>query len=168
MLRTVVLMRHGRAVEGVGMPDEERPLTEAGRVEIEAVGRGLRTMLPKLERVAASPLVRAQQTAAAVAEAFDRAALRACDELAPSRDADEMWAGLLNMSGEAETLLAVGHNPSIAGLARFLLRGSQASAPSFSPGMAVCIRLSALGPGSGELVWQHSAQELAHLVASAT
>ena len=47
--------------------DDERPLTDEGRKKMARGAQGLHTLVPKLDLIASSPLVRAQQTAAIVA-----------------------------------------------------------------------------------------------------
>ncbi len=67
-------LRHGEAgsrEEWTG-PDDERPLTKAGKAEMRDVARGMRWLGLGAEVVLSSPLVRAQQTAAIAAEALGK------------------------------------------------------------------------------------------------
>jgi len=56
------LLRHAEAADG--FPDEERPLTERGISQAEAVGRALERLGAKIDACLSSPKVRAAQTAA--------------------------------------------------------------------------------------------------------
>ena len=58
-------MRHGDA-EPSAVSDEVRPLSARGRSEVQEVGRALVAHLG-IDRIVASPLVRAQETASLVA-----------------------------------------------------------------------------------------------------
>ena len=71
----LLVIRHAAAMEKeqfarTGRSDDERPLTPAGKKEMARVARGLRRLVPKLDALAPSPLVRARDTAAIVARAY--------------------------------------------------------------------------------------------------
>jgi len=53
------LLRHAEAADG--FPDEERPLTERGISQAEAVGRALERLGAKIDACLSSPKVRAAQ-----------------------------------------------------------------------------------------------------------
>lgn len=59
----VLLVRHGDAVDGHGLPDEARWLTEKGRVRTRQVAEVLEREGLRFERMFTSALVRAVQTA---------------------------------------------------------------------------------------------------------
>ena len=60
----LLVIRHGSAEDaGRGVVDSHRALTDAGRKEMKEVSAGLATIVETLDVIAASPLVRAQQTA---------------------------------------------------------------------------------------------------------
>lgn len=63
------LMRHGKAedVARQGQSDAARALTAAGVREMSAAGRGLAALGVTVQAIATSPLLRARQTADAVA-----------------------------------------------------------------------------------------------------
>ena len=64
----LLIMRHGDA-EPSAVSDEVRPLSARGRSEVQEVGRALVAHLG-IDRIVASPLVRAQETASLVAACF--------------------------------------------------------------------------------------------------
>ena len=67
----LILWRHAEAEDGV--PDGERALTKKGRKQAAALAAWLNERLPKRPRILVSPAVRAQQTAAALGQAFTTA-----------------------------------------------------------------------------------------------
>src|SRR5689334_21278871 len=71
----LVVIRHGIAVEPEDaakekLADAERPLTKEGRKRMRDAAGGLSRELERIDVLASSPLVRARQTAAIVAEAY--------------------------------------------------------------------------------------------------
>jgi phosphohistidine phosphatase len=99
----LILVRHAEAA--AGEPDDLRPLTPAGRETARTLGVRLATEQPDV--VLASPLLRARETAAAIAEAAGVEA--APDErLAPGATADGVRSAA---AGRGETVVAVGHEP---------------------------------------------------------
>ncbi|MEJ7569490.1 MAG: histidine phosphatase family protein [Gaiellaceae bacterium] len=109
------LVRHAEAASG--QPDELRPLTAAGREQARALGERLASASPAI--VLSSPLLRARETAAAIARATG-AELRVDERLAPG-------ATLLTLleaaDGLGEPLVAVGHQPDCGEIAAELTGG---------------------------------------------
>ena len=84
----LLVIRHGAAMEKeefarTGRSDDERPLTPAGKKEMARVARRLRGLIPKLDALTPSPLVRARETAAIVARAYRRKVDAATRSLEP-------------------------------------------------------------------------------------
>jgi phosphohistidine phosphatase len=99
----VIVVRHAKAAPGD--PDDLRPLTEQGREAARMLGDLLAERRP--DAVVSSPLLRARETAQAIAGAAGLEA--AVDEhLAPGADADDLRAAV---SGRGETVITVGHQP---------------------------------------------------------
>jgi len=72
----LLIIRHAPAQErdefaATGLPDEQRPLTQRGVKRMTAAGRGLMTLALPVERMVASPLVRACQTADILTSALE-------------------------------------------------------------------------------------------------
>jgi phosphohistidine phosphatase SixA len=97
------VVRHAEAAPGE--PDDLRPLTDAGRAAAQALGE--RLAAEGLDAIVSSPLLRARETAGALARA---AGLEpATDErLAPGATADDVRA-LAQAAGD--TVVVVGHQP---------------------------------------------------------
>ncbi len=97
------VVRHAEAAPGD--PDELRPLTEAGRAAARALGEQLAGQ--ELDVVLASPLLRARETAEAIARAAGLAA-EPDERLAPGADAESVREAI---AGRGETVVTVGHQP---------------------------------------------------------
>ena len=99
----VILVRHAAARPGE--PDELRELSDEGRGAARLLGELLAEREP--DAVVSSPLLRARETAAAIAAASGLDA--AVDEgLRPGATVDSLRAAV---SGRGETVVAVGHQP---------------------------------------------------------
>ncbi len=97
------LVRHAEAAPGD--PDELRRLTDAGRATARALGRRLAAEQP--EAVLSSPLLRARETADAIARAAGLTT-EADARLGPGADADALRAVV---DGRGEPVVVVGHQP---------------------------------------------------------
>ena len=116
------LVRHAHAVDGA--PDELRPLSDRGRRQARELAARLAATLPDV--VLSSPLLRARETADAIARASG-APLRVDDRLAPGATVDSLLAA----AGDADgTVVAVGHQPDCSEIAIELTGGPD---PGFAP-----------------------------------
>ncbi len=159
------LIRHAEAVPmGGGIRrDFDRPLTEAGRRDAQALARSLQRRSFPVDAIVTSPLVRAYQTAEEIA-AILLAGSRplTCDELS-----GEQWrpAKLSRVLAEAavmgprqpsrsdKAVAAVGHMPHLAHYLDWLL-GLERSPLSLAKAAIACVRCDAEPRrGGGELVW---------------
>jgi len=71
-MKFIVLLRHGIAEDKrPGMTDADRALTSEGRKKMKEIARALASIFPEAEAIWSSPLLRAMQTAEAVAAAWD-------------------------------------------------------------------------------------------------
>jgi phosphohistidine phosphatase len=100
------IVRHAKARSGD--PDELRPLTKEGERQARALGVRLATHSTPPAVVVASPLLRARQTAEAIARATG-AQLRIDDRLAPGATASAIDAILADVG--ADPVATVGHQP---------------------------------------------------------
>jgi phosphohistidine phosphatase len=117
----LVIVRHAEAAPG--RPDELRPLTDAGRAQARRLGEELRADGVEPDAVLTSPLLRARETAAALALGEP-----AVDErLAPGATPEDVRAAA---SGRGETVLVVGHQPDCGRAAAALGNGVE---PAFPP-----------------------------------
>lgn len=99
----VFLVRHAEAAPGP--PDDTRPLTAEGRAAARELGERLRA--ESLDAVVSSPLLRARETADAVAHASGLTP-STHEGLAPGATLATLRAAVV---GLGETVAAIGHQP---------------------------------------------------------
>lgn len=142
----LLIMRHGEA--GWHTLDHDRTLTEAGRAQSASVAQQISGSPWRPTRIWASPLVRAQQTAAIVSEILncpveERAFIKPDDDPGVCLDA-------LLERVPGERLMLVSHMPFVGALATLLVDGHRRGIP-FMTSQAVVIDLPVTGPGCGDL-----------------
>ena len=160
----VVIVRHAIAEDRDAMrwPDDaRRPLTDTGRERFAAAARGLAVLVPEVDRLLASPYVRAWETAGILHEAAGWPEPEECPELmadAPVR----LAVSFLERCGDAGTVAVIGHEPNVTLLAHALLRPRDAEDVLwFKKGAAACIRCKGgVEPGQGRLRWLHQPKAL--------
>jgi phosphohistidine phosphatase len=141
-----MLMRHGEA-EPPHTSDFDRVLTKEGIESVVRVCDSLRETQVSLERVIASPLVRAQQTAILVAERLAHGGrIITWPEVSPSGDCG-LVADMLD--ADHTTTLVVTHQP-FAGMFVEYLTGQTAS---MGTATVVCIVADSLKRNSCEVEW---------------
>lgn len=154
----ILIIRHAIAAErssfaGTGNPDAQRPLTDEGRLKMTEAAKGLRALVPHLDLIAASPFVRAQQTAAIVAKAYGIADIVTTPTLTPDAQpaAFAKWAQAF---GSDDVVAAVGHEPHLGTLVTWLLSGRADSHVVLKKGGACLVACDGPpGPASGRLLW---------------
>src|SRR5439155_8241815 len=119
------VLRHGVAEEvGPEGTDGSRRLTPGGRRKLRAAAAGMRAFGVTFDAILTSPLVRAAETAAIVAEAQgSQAAPRELSALEPGVPPPETVRALRAFA-RYEHVVIVGHEPGLSGVVAFLLTGS--------------------------------------------
>jgi phosphohistidine phosphatase SixA len=102
------VVRHAEAAPGE--PDHLRPLTGSGRTAAKELGE--RLVAEHIDAVISSPLVRARETAAAIAKAAGLE-VQVDDRLGPGATADDVRAAV---AGHGDTVVTVGHQPDCSEL----------------------------------------------------
>jgi phosphohistidine phosphatase len=136
------------------MGDADRRLTKKGREEISAAGRWMVVQELRFDLIAASPLVRTQETAAIIAESLgEKDLLVTWKALAPGGNPDTVCR-LLGRHPDMRTILLVGHEPLLSALISRIIMGDENAAIVMSKGALAKIRdfSHTLSP-SGELHW---------------
>ncbi|HEV2494883.1 MAG TPA: phosphohistidine phosphatase SixA [Terriglobia bacterium] len=151
------IMRHGLAVEpgSTDYPDDsKRPLTPEGKVRMQQIAKGLKRLDVGLDWVVSSPLVRAVQTAEAVAQTLQPdVPLDHSETLSPGGSAEALIAYLAKHSGRRRVLV-VGHEPDLGELAVRLIGAGRHAHLAFKKGGCCLIRFDEFPPRSpGELAW---------------
>ncbi|MFL6705168.1 MAG: SixA phosphatase family protein [Paraburkholderia graminis] len=119
----LILWRHAEA-EDYASTDLARALTTRGRKQAQNVAKWLRTRLPDDAVILASPAVRTIQTAETLSDQY-----RVVRELAPNASALDVLTAAGWPKGIAETVVIVGHQPTLGHVAARLLASSDASWP---------------------------------------
>ena len=125
----------------MSVPDQLRPLTEQGRLDI-----GINSaFLEGVEWIAASPLRRSQESAEIVCERCP-CEIKTWKELTPSATPNAVYCKLVEVPG---TGLLVTHQPFVDQLVADLT----AIVPRMSPGALALVSGEAMMPGYCELRW---------------
>jgi phosphohistidine phosphatase len=141
-------LRHAEAEDSGPSGDFSRRLTEHGRQRSREAGEALAALGIHLDLILASPLVRAQQTAEAVAEVLGV-------EARPER----ILGGNFDLHGLAEIvahnhtardLLVVGHEPDFSYVTGQLAGGANVE---MKKGAIACVETQGIARGSGTLEW---------------
>lgn len=164
----LLVIRHAAAMDKEefarsGRSDNERPLTTDGRKDMARVARALRTLVPKLDVVSSSPLVRARETAEIVARAHRMDVSPATRALNPEARPAAFVRWLAKHS-RADTVAVVGHEPHLGMLVTWLLTGASTSHVEMKKGGA-CLLDFAASPrrGGATLEWLMTPAQLQRL-----
>ncbi|MEO6750098.1 MAG: histidine phosphatase family protein [Casimicrobiaceae bacterium] len=109
----LILWRHCDACPGD--PDSARELTALGRQQAQRMAQWLSPRLPGDCRIVVSPALRTQQTAAALARAFETS-----PDMAPGASAHALLA-VAGWPASTRPVMLVGHQPTLGALAALLL-----------------------------------------------
>ena len=160
------LLRHAEAVPhgtAGSRQDAQRPLTAAGHEQARAVAEALKRLQIPVDAVAASPLVRAAQTAAHVARAFGlEHAVQELEALRPDADPADSSQALRELTAHGHVVLA-GHEPHLSAWLAWLVAGTGGMRCEMKKGGAACVELDRIPPppGSGTLRWLMTPKQLA-------
>lgn len=114
----LILWRHAEAETGhEGLPDLERALTSKGQKQAKRMGKWLDSQLPESCRILVSPAVRTVQTAEGLGRKYKTHA-----ELAPGAEPEAILQAA-NWPAGRETVVIVGHQPTLGQVAALLLTG---------------------------------------------
>lgn len=111
----LILWRHAEAEPGE--PDLDRRLTSKGTKQAARIAQWLDSRLPDTCRIIVSPARRCQQTAQALDRKF-----RTKNEIAPDVTPESVLAAA-NWPESSESVLVVGHQPTLGRVAALLLAG---------------------------------------------
>ena len=141
----LLIMRHGEA--GWHTLDQERELTESGRLGVAEVASGIAESPWRPKLIWSSPLLRARQTAAIVAEVLncpvqEKAFITPDDD--PGRCLDEL------LDNPVSPLMLVSHMPFVGSFSTLLVDGHRQGIP-FMTSQAVLLDMPVVGPGCADL-----------------
>ena len=164
----LLVIRHAIAEDKIefartGRDDTERPLTKEGKRQMRRVVKGMRRIVRGIDVLAASPLVRAAQTAAIVAKEYDEIFIRTVPELAPDGE-PAAFARWLRTQRDAEVVAIVGHEPHLGMLTTWLMTGSRESHVTLEKGGACMLEIEEQsGARSATLQWSLTPEVLQRL-----
>lgn len=146
------VVRHGIAEEqSRSGRDADRALTEEGKQKMKEAARGLKKMEIATDRIFASPLVRARQTAEIMGSEL-KTRVEEMKELAPGHAPQEV-CGALKKSTHGGAVMVVGHEPNCSELVSHLLDAPSAVSVDFKKGAVCLVETETLEMGSGVLIW---------------
>ena len=161
----LLVIRHAIAEEltaGDDRADAERRLTGRGRRRMRAGAAGLARVVDRIDVLATSPLVRAEQTATIVSDAFDGLTLTRVDALA-NKPVKDVLRWVQGQAADA-TVALVGHEPQLGMLVSWLLSGEQRSFVNFRKGGACLLEFPrGVRAGRATLLWMLAPRELRKL-----
>ena len=136
------LVQHGDAVPE--RLDPERPLSAAGRREVEAVARLLAGAHARVAHVVHSGKLRAQQTAELLATALAPGTVP--QAMAGLRPNDPVEPTVRTITDWTSDVMLVGHLPSMGKLVARLVAGDEHKpVAAFVPGTVVCLQQDEAG-----------------------
>lgn len=154
----ILLVRHAKAEPRPLLAlrpkqDARRPLTDAGRKRMRRAARTLRKLLPAIDVLAASPLVRARETAEIIAARYDGMPVVELVPLSPGGSEHDLLEWLREQRADA-TIGLVGHEPDLGLFASWLLSGKKSPFAPLRKGGACLIRFAEMpAAGGGALEW---------------
>ena len=159
-LHACYLVRHAIAEErGPEWPDDtQRPLTAEGVTRLRQVARGLAALGTHFDQIVTSPLVRARQTADALARELQartrvpQGDILVVPALAPDNPPDQAMRAVAAAT-DAVSLAIVGHEPDLGLLAAWLIGADRPLSFKKSAVCRIDVRRWPARQGAGSLVW---------------
>jgi phosphohistidine phosphatase len=162
----VVLFRHGPAETrdpGRWPDDGQRPLSRKGTEQTRRTVRGLIDQVGSVTRLATSPAVRARSTAEILGRSLDPPRRpQLWPELDLGTTAAPILARLRPELGVGQTVVLVGHDPTLSEFLGLALAGESIEFARLTKAGAACVEFPrAVRPGSGRLLWLLTRKQLA-------
>ncbi len=140
----LIIMRHGQA-SWSAPSDQERPLTEMGQQEVLSTASKLTHL--GINRVLASPYLRAQQSGRILAETLE-CTLETLECITPD---DDPMAVVSELPAHGNIALA-SHMPLVGALTGLLCDGAMHQGPGFMTANAAVLEMDMPGPGLAQFV----------------
>lgn len=128
MTMELYFLRHAKAAPrgpAWGGRDSRRPLMASGRKKMRTITEGMRALDLSFDLILTSPYLRARQTAQIVAEVWNlEKELRTSTHLVPEADPKKLIEELEHRHGSKQSILLVGHEPSLGRILSMLACGN--------------------------------------------
>jgi len=149
----LLVVRHAIAVpHGTpGVADNDRPLTPEGKLKFREAAKGLARTLDRPDAILTSPWLRARQTAAIAAEAWDGPEPKQTAALASG--SFEAQAEVLDEYPKDATVAIFGHEPWVSQLLARVLGTREDERLTFKKGGAALVDVPGALAKGGSLVW---------------
>ena len=153
----LLVVRHATAEDKdafarTGQDDDLRPLTPGGQREMRDVARALQELVPEIDALVTSPLVRAVQTAEVLAQRYG-VEPEIADCLRPEAPYEE-FAAWARSNRDKKSVVIVGHEPHLSGLVSWLIAGPKRSVLGLKKAGACLLDVEGKpGVASATLVW---------------
>ena len=126
-MKTLLIMRHGKAEEGAPRGDKARVLVDRGEREAALMGRVLKKLGLRPDAVVSSDAARAERTAELAAEAVGFSGkIKLVPEIYAA-GLDDLLEVVSKLSDDWDRVLLVGHNPGCENLSAALAEDCAAS-----------------------------------------
>lgn len=129
-MRTLILLRHGKAEERATGGDHARALTRRGDQDSATIGERMLTLGLHPDAIVTSDARRASQTADIVADILEPTTPLAREPRIYLADQDELLKVVRDLPDAREQVLLVGHNPGFQDLANLLAGGGVDDLPT--------------------------------------
>ncbi len=159
------IMRHGLAEEPTPKGDDgARKLTSKGADKIRKAAAGMHGAGRAFNMILTSPITRAAQTAEIVADELGGPKPKAVPELSTSASPANALEALAKLR-LPESVLVVGHEPTLSRLASLMLVGSTESAGiKLKQGGVIALEFAdRIEPGAAKLCWMMTQRQLRQL-----
>jgi len=162
------LLRHGKAEKTVpagGGSDDDRALTGRGKSEVRGIAAWIRFQGCVIDCIATSPLTRARETAAIIAEVYPAArGPELWEELLPGAEFDRLLYRIREQHTSL-SLLLIGHEPSMSACIGQIISGSgNVRVVLKKGGLAKIVNFFPSGESSGDLAWLLSPRHMRPVV----
>lgn len=117
LYRTLLLLRHAKSDYPAGVADHERPLAPRGVREAALAGDWLRAQAPAVDAVLCSTATRTRETLARTRVAAPVEYVDRIYDATPGTVIDEINRVQRRFHFEVQTLLVIGHEPAMSGVA---------------------------------------------------
>ncbi len=150
IVRHAIAVPHGTP----GCAEDDRPLTPEGIEKMQKAARGLRNLSVRPDLILTSPLPRALQTAQIMLKELEgKVPVKTLACLSPGGSREEVYREIQQRE-RLESLMLVGHQPSLGEIAGEIAWGSAENYIELKKGGACCLLLDKLRPTpSGTLLW---------------